>query len=63
MRKLNIFLVLLLSALVVISAYMIYKQVTIQQNEINKFDELIEIVEDTSVVTAETTQNPKDTES
>ena len=62
MRKLNIFLILLLSALVVISAYMIYKQVTIQQNEINKFDELLEIVEDTSGVTEETTEIPKDAE-
>ncbi len=62
MRKLNIFLVFLLSALVVISAYMIYKQVTMQQNEINKFDELLEIVEDTSSVTEETTEIPKDTE-
>ena len=61
MRKLNIFLVLLLSALVVISAYMIYKQVTTQQNEINKFDELLEIVEDTSGVTEEKTEIPKDT--
>ena len=62
MKKLNIFLILLLSALVVISAYMIYKQVTMQQNEINKFDELLEIVEDTSGVTEETTEIPKDTE-
>lgn len=62
MRKLNIFLVLLLSALVVISAYMIYKQVTMRQNEINKFNELLEIIEDTSSVTEETTEIPKDTE-
>ena len=62
MKKLNIFLILLLSALVVISAYMIYRQVTMQQNEINKFDELLEIVEDTSGVTEETTEIPKDTE-
>lgn len=62
MKKLNIFLILLLWALVIISAYMIYKQVTMQQNEINKFDELLEIVEDTSNVTEETTEIPKDTE-
>ncbi len=62
MRKLNIFLILLLSALVILSAIMIYKQVTMQQNEISKFDELLEIVEDTSGVTEETTEIPKDTE-
>ena len=62
MRKLNIFLILLLSSLVILSAFMIYKQVTTQQNEINKFDELLEIVEDTSGVTEETTEIPKNTE-
>ena len=45
MRMLKIFLILLLSALVAISGYKIYKEVTTQQKEIEKFDELQEIVE------------------
>ena len=63
MRKLNIFLIPLLSALVVISAFMIYRQITTQQKEINKFDELVEIVEETSGITEETTEESKNTES
>lgn len=63
MRKLNIFLLPLLSALVVISAFMIYRQITTQQKEINKFDELVEIVEKTSGITEETTEEPKNIES
>ena len=63
MRKLNIFLIPLLSALVVISAFMIYRQITTQQKEINKFDELVEIVEETSGITEETSEEPKNTES
>ena len=63
MRKLNIFLIPLLSALVVISAFMIYRQITTQQKEINKFDELVEIVEETSGITEETTEEPKKIES
>ena len=63
MRKLNIFLIPLLSALVVISAFMIYRQITTQQKEINKFDELVEIVEETSGITEETTEEPKNIES
>ena len=59
MRKLNIFLFPLLSALVIISAFMIYRQITTQQNEINKFDELVEIVEETSGITEETTEEEK----
>ena len=46
MRMLKIFLILLLSALVAISGYKIYKEVTTQQKEIEKFDELQEIVEE-----------------
>ena len=45
MRKLNIFLILLLSALLVISGYMIWKEVSLQQKEKNEFDKIIEIVE------------------
>ena len=56
MRKLNIFLLPLLSALVVISAFMIYRQINTQQKEIKKFDELVEIVEETSGITEETSE-------
>ena len=63
MRKLNIFLLPLLSALVVISAFMIYRQINTQQKEIKKFDELVEIVEETSGITEETSEEPKNTES
>lgn len=63
MRKLNIFLLPLLSALVIISAFMIYRQINTQQKEIKKFDELVEIVEETSGITEETTEEPKNTES
>lgn len=45
MRKLNIFLVLLLSALLAVSAYMIWKEMYIQQKEKKVFDELLEIIE------------------
>lgn len=45
MRKLNIFLVFLLSALIAVSAYMIWKEVSIQQKEKKEFDELLEIIE------------------
>ena len=63
MRKLNIFLLPLLSALVIISAFMIYRQINTQQKEIKKFDELVEIVEEKSGITEETTEEPKNTES
>lgn len=55
MRKLNIFLILLLSALLTISGYMIWNEVSIQQKEKNEFDEIIEIVENT-----EKPSTPKD---
>ena len=51
MRKLNIFLILLLSALLVISGYMIWKEVSLQQKEKNEFDEIAEIVENTDTTT------------
>ncbi len=51
MRKLNIFLILLLSALLVISGYMIWKEVSLQQKEKNEFDKIIEIVENTDKTT------------
>lgn len=51
MRKLNIFLILLLSALLVISGYMIWKEVSLQQKEKNEFDKIIEIVENTEKTT------------
>ena len=48
MRKLNIFLILLLSALIAVSAYMIWKEISIQQREKKEFDELLEIIEPTN---------------
>ncbi len=45
MRILKIFLVLLLSALVIISAAMIWKEISIQQKEKKEFEELLEIIE------------------
>ena len=51
MRKLNIFLILLLSALLVMSGYMIWKEVSLQQKEKNEFDKIIEIVENTEKTT------------
>lgn len=51
MRKLNIFLILLLSAILVISGYMIWKEVSLQQKEKNEFDKIIEIVENTEKTT------------
>ncbi len=45
MRILKIFLVLLLSALVIISAAMIWKEITTQQKEKKEFEELLEIIE------------------
>lgn len=54
MRKLNIFLILLLSALLTVSAYMIWKEISIQQREKKEFDELLEIIEPTN------TEKPKE---
>ncbi len=48
MRKLNIFLILLLSALITVSAYMIWKEVSLQQKEKKEFEELLEIIEPTN---------------
>ena len=45
MRILKIFLVLLLSALVIISAAMIWREISIQQKEKKEFEELLNIVE------------------
>lgn len=45
MRKLNIFLVLLLSVLFTVSAHMIWKDVFSQQKEKKDFDELLGIIE------------------
>lgn len=45
MKKLNIFLILLLSALLTVSAYMIWKELSIQQKEKKEFDKLLEIIE------------------
>jgi len=47
MRKLNIFLILLLSALIAVSAYMIWKNISTQQKEKKEFDELLQIIENT----------------
>jgi len=45
MKKLNIFLILLLSVLFLFSAYKIWKDITIQQKEKKEFEELLDIVE------------------
>lgn len=45
MRKINIILILLLSALLSLSAYMIWKDISIQQKEKKEFEELLEIIE------------------
>lgn len=63
MRKLKIFLVLLLSALVILSVFMIYKQISLQHKEADKFDKLIEIDEDTNDDIKNTSETSKDTES
>jgi len=59
MRKLNIFLILLLSAVIAASAYMIWKNISTQQKEKKAFDELLEIVENTdrTVPTTDTSGN------
>lgn len=62
MRKLKIFLVLLLSVLLVLSVFMIYKQISLQHKETDKFDKLIEIVEDTDAVIENTSETSRDTE-
>lgn len=58
---LKILLILLLSALVVVSGYMVYKEVSTQQKEIEKFDELQKIVEETTDV-PETNNEESNTE-
>lgn len=45
MRKINIILILLLTALLSLSAYMIWKDISIQQKEKKEFEELLEIIE------------------
>lgn len=63
MRKINFFLVLLLSVLLFLSVFMIYKQISLQHKETDKFDKLIEIVEDTDNVIENTSETSRDTES
>ena len=60
MRILKIFL--LLSALVIISATMIWKEISIQQKEKKEFEELIEIIEQSNAET-EPTETTSGTES
>ena len=60
MRMIKIFLILLLSALVGLSGYKIYEQVTCQQKEIEKFDELQEIVKETTEVPTTNTEDTTD---
>lgn len=72
MRKLNIIFILLLSALIAISAYMICRELTLQQKEKNEFEELLEIIEppeatvapieETDGITTETESMPEKTE-
>lgn len=72
MRKLNIIFILLLSALIAISAYMICRELTLQQKEKNEFEELLEIIEppeatvapieETDGITTETESMPEETE-
>lgn len=63
MRKLNLFLVFLFSALVFLSVFMIYKQISLQHKESEKFDKLIEIVENTNDDIQNTSDTLKETES
>ena len=60
MRKFNILLVLLLSALLTVSAGMIWKELSTQQTERKEFENLIEIIEPTATPTPENETN-KDT--
>lgn len=72
MRKLNIIFILLLSAIIAISAYMICRELTLQQKEKNEFEELLEIIEppeatvapieETDGITTETESMPEETE-
>lgn len=70
MRKINIFLALLLSALIALSAYMICRELSLQQKEKKEFEELLEIIEpstttaptdETEATTSETEVVPEDT--
>ena len=54
MRKINIFLILLLSALVIVAAVIVVREIQIQQKEKKDFEELLEIVEP-----PENTEQPK----
>lgn len=45
MKKINIFLILLLSALLLLSAFMVCREIYEQQKEKKKFEELLEIIE------------------
>lgn len=49
--------------LLVLSVFMIYKQISLQHKETDKFDKLIEIVEDTDDVIENTSETSRDTES
>ena len=55
MRILKTFLVLLLSALLVVSAYMIWKDIAQQQKEKKEFEELLQIIEKPEESTSPTT--------
>jgi len=57
MRKLNIFLILLLSAVIAASAYMIWKDISLQQKEKKEFEELVKIIEGTDKSTDTTDSN------
>ena len=54
MRKINIFLAFLLSALIALSAYMICRELSLQQKEKKEFEEILEIIEPSNTTTAST---------
>lgn len=62
MRKLNIFFILLLSALLCLSGIMIYKEVSSRQKEKEDFNNLIEIVEQPTKPTENTNTETEITE-
>lgn len=59
MKKLNIFLLFLLSALIAVSAYMVWNELSIQQKEKKEFEELIQIVEKSEESTTPTKPTPE----
>lgn len=63
MKKTNIFLILLLSALLFTSVVMVYREISTQQKEKQEFDNLLEIVEPTEESqTSQETSMPPETE-